>query len=58
MEIEDFVQDRLNKDIMSRKQHNFKMMDMDIVALAIHRYRNDRFDVAITRIDERSVYLD
>jgi hypothetical protein len=56
MEIEDFAQDRLNGDIMSRKQHNFKMMDMDIVALAIHPYRIDRFDIAITGIDERSVY--
>ena len=41
---------------MSRKQHYFKMMDVDIVALAIHRYRIDRFDIAITGIDERSVY--
>ena len=57
MEIGDFAQDRLNGDIMSRKQHNFKMMDMDIVALEIHRYRIDRFDIAITGIDERSVYL-
>jgi hypothetical protein len=28
--IEDFAQDRLNRDIMSRKEHNFKMMDIDI----------------------------
>jgi hypothetical protein len=40
---------------MSRKQHNFKMMELIVVALAIHRYRIDRFDLAITGIDERSV---
>jgi hypothetical protein len=39
MEIEDFAQDRLNGDIMSRKQHYFKMMDMDIESPAVWKVR-------------------
>jgi len=45
----------LDGGIMSRKQHNFKMMRLIVVAFAIHRYRIDRFDIVITGIDGRLV---